>query len=105
MRYDKWKLVFAEQRAHGFKVWQQPFVNLRLPKLFDLRADPFERADHETIGYSKWRLERVFLLVPAQAFVGKWLQSFKDFPPRQKPGSFSIGDAMKKLQEGSNPSP
>ena len=105
LRYNRWKLVFAEQRAHSFAVWEEPFVNLRVPKLFDLRADPFERADHETIGYSKWRFDRVFLLLPAQVFVGKYISSFKEFPPRMKPGSFSIGDAMKKLTDGANPSP
>jgi arylsulfatase len=100
LRYNDWKAVFAEQRAESFDVWQEPFVDLRVPKLFNLRADPFERADHEGIGYEQWRLERVFLLVPAQAFVAKWLQSFKEFPPRQKPASFSIDQVMEKL---SNP--
>ena len=62
LRYNKWKLVFMEQRSHGFDVWQDPMVTLRVPKLFDLRADPFERADHEGIGYDRWRIDRVFLL-------------------------------------------
>ena len=100
LRYNQWKLVFAEQRAHGMDVWQEPFVDLRLPKLFNLRSDPFERADHEGLGYTQWRIDRVFLLVPAQAFVVNWLQSFKEFPPRQKPASFSIDQVMQKLQEG-----
>jgi arylsulfatase A-like enzyme len=99
LRYDQWKLVFMEQRAHGYEVWQEPLVTLRLPKLFTLRGDPFERADHEGIDYPKWRLERAFLLVPAQAFVGQWLQSFKEFPPRQKPASFSLDQVMAKLSE------
>ncbi len=60
LRYHQWKLVFAEQRAHGFDVWQEPFVTLRLPKLFNLRSDPFEQADHIGIGYNQWRIERVF---------------------------------------------
>ncbi len=104
LRYDQWKLVFMEQRSHGFDVWQDPMVTLRVPKLFSLRADPFERADHEGMGYGRWRIDRVYALVPAQVFVGQWLQSFKEFPPRQKPGSFSIGDAMEKLtaSSGSN---
>ena len=97
LRYDQWKIVFLEQRAHGFDVWQEPFVELRLPKLFTLRADPFERADHEGIDYQRWRLERAFVLVPAQAFVGNWLQSFATFPPRQKPGSFSLSEVMNQL--------
>jgi len=70
LRYNNWKLVFQEQRAHGFDVWEEPFVTLRVPKLFNLRMDPFERADHEGMEYSKWRIDRVFLLVPAQAYVG-----------------------------------
>jgi arylsulfatase len=100
LRYLQWKAVFAEQRAHSLDVWQEPFVDLRLPKLFNLRPDPFERADHEGIDYDHWRIDRVFLLVPAQAYVASWLQSFKDFPPRQKPASFSIDQVMQKLQEG-----
>jgi arylsulfatase A-like enzyme len=101
LRYDRWKLAFMEQRAHGFDVWQEPLVTLRVPKLFDLRADPFERADHEGLGYGQWRLDRIFLLVPAQAFVGQWIQSFRDFPPRQKPGTFSLQQVMEKLSQPS----
>jgi arylsulfatase len=100
LRYNKWKVVFAEQRAEGLEVWQEPFTQLRLPKIFDLRADPFERADHEAIGYARWRIDRTFLLVPAQAFVGKFLKTFKEYPPRQKPGSFSLDQVMDKLQTG-----
>jgi arylsulfatase len=100
LRYNKWKIVFAEQRAEGFDVWQEPFTQLRLPKIFDLRADPFERADHETIGYSRWRADRTYLLVPAQALVGNFLKTFKEYPPRQKPGSFSIDQVLEKLQTG-----
>jgi arylsulfatase A-like enzyme len=99
LRYNRWKLVFAEQRAHGFDVWQEPFVNLRLPALYDLRADPFERASHESIGYPMWRIERAFLLVPAQAYVATWLASFREFPPRQKPASFSLEQVMEKISE------
>jgi arylsulfatase len=88
-----------EQRAHGFDVWQEPMVTLRLPKLFNLRSDPFERADHEGMGYQRWRIDRAFVLVPAQTYVVSWLQSFRDFPPRQKPGSFNLGDAMEKLSK------
>ena len=102
LRYNRWKIVFMEQRGHGFEVWQEPLVTLRLPKLFCLRTDPFERADHEAIGYSKWRLDRVFVMVPAQAFVAQHLASYKEFPPRQKPGSFALDDVLSKLQESSN---
>jgi len=99
LRYNRWKLVFSEQRGHGFGVWEEPFVDLRVPALYDLRSDPFERANHEAIGYSIWRIERVFLLVPAQVFVANWLASFKEFPPRQKPASFSLDQVMQKLTE------
>ncbi len=105
LRYDQWKLVFAEQRAHGYEVWQDPFIPLRLPKLFNLRSDPFERADHEAIDYPRWRLERAFLLVPAQQYVAKFLATFKEFPPSQEVGSFSLDRVLETLQSapaGSN---
>jgi arylsulfatase len=101
LRYDNWKMVFLEQRGHGFDVWQEPFVALRLPKLFNLRTDPFERADHEGMGYPQWRIDRAFLIAPASAYVAQWLQSFKDFPPRQKPGSFNLDRVMESVQQGS----
>ena len=99
LRYDQWKVHFLEQRGHGFDVWQEPFVELRLPKLVSVRSDPFERAHHEGMGYQKWRMERAFVLVPAQSFVANWLSSFEEFPPRQKPGSFSLSQVMDKLVE------
>ena len=68
LRYNQWKLVFAEQRAHDYTVWQEPFVTLRLPKLFNLRTDPFEEADHIAMDYGHWRFDRIFLLVPAQEY-------------------------------------
>ena len=98
LRYNEWKIVFAEQRAIGLDVWQDPFVLLRFPKLFNIRSDPFETADHESISYPKWRIEHAFLLVPAQQYIGQFLASFKEFPPSQKPGSFSIDDVVKALQ-------
>ena len=98
LRYDQWKIVFAEQRAHGLDVWQDPLVTLRFPKLFNLRTDPFETADHEGIDYGRWRVDHAFVLVPAQPYVGQFLATFKDFPPSQKPGSFSLDDALQSLQ-------
>jgi arylsulfatase len=98
MRYQQWKVVFLEQRAEAFTVWSEPQVKLRLPLIFNLRADPFEKAQHESIYYADWLAHRGFVLVPAQAFVGRWISSFKDFPPRQKPASFSIDEVMKKLE-------
>jgi arylsulfatase len=98
LRYENWKLVFAEQRAHGFDVWQEPFVTLRLPKLFNLRTDPFEEADHVAMDYGHWRIDRVFLLVPAQEYVAKFIATFKEFPPSQNVGSFSLDQVLEKLQ-------
>ncbi len=105
LRYDQWKLVFAEQRSHGFDVWQEPFVTLRLPKLFNLRTDPFEEADHIAGDYDRWRIDRIFLLVPAQEYVGQFLSTFREFPPSQKVGSFSLDQVMEMLSSppaGSN---
>jgi len=101
VRYDQWKLVFLEQRSEGLNVWQDPLVTLRFPKLFDLRTDPFERADRDAGDYARWRVERAFVLVPAQAFVGQHLKTYVEFPPRQKPGSFSLDQVLEKLHEGS----
>ena len=97
LRYNQWKICFLEQRAHGIDVWQEPFVKLRLPKLFNLRSDPFERADHEAIDYGRWRAERMFAFAPAAAYVSRWLESFREFPPRQKPGSFSLDRVMEAV--------
>jgi len=100
LRYNQWKVVFAEQRAHGFDVWQEPFVTLRVPKLFNLRSDPFETADHESMDYERWRIEHLFVLVPAQQYVGQFLGTFKAFPPRQKAGSFALDQVLESLQTG-----
>jgi arylsulfatase len=97
LRYDKWKLLFMEQRAHGFDVWEEPFITLRVPKLIDLHADPFERGPEEGIDYSHWRLDHVFLILPGVGYVGQWLQSFAQFPPRQKPASFNLNEVMQKI--------
>ena len=82
----------------------QPFVPLRAPKLFNLRCDPFERAEHEAGDYVKWFVEHIFVLVPAQAMVGQFLATFREYPPRQKPGSFSVDQALEKMmnQKGNN---
>ena len=97
LRYDQYKAVFMEQNAHGLEVWIQPLVPLRAPKLFNLRSDPFERAEEEAGDYDKWFIEHVFVMVPAQAIVGRYLQTFREFPPRQRPGSFSVGEALQML--------
>jgi arylsulfatase len=100
LRYDQWKLVFAEQRAESFGVWEEPFVTLRIPKLFNLRSDPFEKGDQVGMDYTHWRLDRVFLLVPAQQYIGQFLSTFKEFPPSQKVGSFSLDQVMEMLSKG-----
>jgi len=100
LRYDQWKIVFQEQRGHGFEVWGEPFVPLRLPKIFNLRTDPFEEADHVAMDYNHWMIDRAFLLVPAQEYVAKFLSTFKEFPPSQKVGSFSLDNVLEKLSSG-----
>jgi len=102
LRYDNWKVTFLEQQADGMNVWQQPFVQLRAPLLVNLRMDPFERAQHENaMGYQRWYLDHMFAIAPASAYVGQWLQSFKDFPPRQKPASFNLDRVMETLTKSS----
>jgi arylsulfatase len=99
MRFRNWKLVFLEQRATGtLRVWSEPFTSLRLPKIFDLRADPYEQADITSNTYYDWLLDHAFLLVPAQEYVGKFLATFAEYPPRQKPASFNLDEVMEKLQ-------
>jgi arylsulfatase len=102
LRFKQWKLVFQEQRAHGLDVWAEPFIELRMPKLFNLRTDPFEEADHVAMDYDHWRIDRAFLFVPAQEYVGQFLSTFKEFPPSQRVGSFSLDQVMKQLTEGRN---
>ena len=102
LRYNNYKVVFAEQRAHGSDVWEEPFVFLRMPKLFNLRSDPFEEADQIGMGYTKWRFDHLFLLLPAVDIVGQFLSTFKEFPPRQTPASFTIDQVMEKLKPPSN---
>jgi arylsulfatase len=98
MRYDRFKVTFLKQNAHGLEVWLKPFEVLRAPVLADMRADPFERAEEENaMGYQRWYVERMFAIAPAAAYVGNWLQSFEDFPPRQKPGSFNLDRVMEQL--------
>ncbi|MDW2458195.1 arylsulfatase, partial [Vibrio sp. 1249-1] len=91
LRYNKWKLVFMEQRAKGtLRIWAEPFTKLRVPKIFNLRMDPYEVADVTSNTYYDWMLDRAYMLVPAQAYVGRFLETFKEFPPRQKAASFSL---------------
>jgi arylsulfatase len=102
LRYRDWKAVFMEQRVEGtFRIWAEPLTTLRVPKIFNLRRDPFERADTTSNTYYDWELDHVFLLVPAQAYVAKFLATFKDYPPRQRAASFGVDQVLEKLKRGS----
>jgi arylsulfatase A-like enzyme len=99
LRYDNWKVVFMEQRTRGtLEVWMDPFVPLRVPKLFNLRTDPYERADITSNTYFEWILENDYIILAASSIVEEFLRTFKDFPPRQKAASFTIDQAMEKMQ-------
>jgi arylsulfatase len=98
LRYDQWKLVFAEQQAHGAAVWRQPFTTLRAPKIFNLRSDPFEIGDVEGMDRNRWWVEHIFLLVPAQQYVAQFIGTFREFPPSQKAGTFSLDAVLQALQ-------
>jgi arylsulfatase len=101
LRYDDWKLIFMEQKVAGtFRVWQEPFVPLRIPHIENLRRDPYERALITSNSYYEWLLDRAYLLVPAQAYVAKFIETFKEYPPRQKAASFSLDQVMQKLETG-----
>ncbi|ODS00360.1 arylsulfatase [Methyloceanibacter methanicus] len=98
LRYNDWKLTFLEQPEEGVRVWIHPFEELRSPLLTNLRMDPFERAFQENaMGFQRWYLEHMFAIAPAAAYVGNWLQSFREFPPRQKPGSFNLDRVMEAV--------
>ncbi len=98
LRYDDWKILFMEQPVPGtLRVWQQPFVPMRIPFIYNLRRDPYERATITSNTYYDWLLDRAYLLVPAQAYVGRFLSTFKEYPPRQKPASFSLDRVMEAL--------
>ena len=98
IRYDNFKIAFLEQRARGtLQIWAEPMIPLRLPKIFNLRTDPYEFADITSNTYWDWIFDHVFVLVPAQALVGEFLETLKEFPPRQKAASFSIDQVVEKL--------
>jgi len=99
LRYQDWKLVFMEQKSPGtFRVWMEPFTPLRVPLIFNLRRDPYEFAPITSNTYYDWLLDRAFLVVPAQAYVGGFLKTFKEYPPRMTPASFSLDKVMEKMQ-------
>ena len=99
LRYADWKLVFMEQREVGtFALWANPFTPLRVPLMFNLRRDPYERAQITSNTYYDWVMDHVFFMVPAQSYVSQFLATFKEFPPRQKAASFSLDQVLKKLE-------
>ncbi|MGF1488840.1 MAG: arylsulfatase [Prochloraceae cyanobacterium] len=100
LRYDNWKIHFAQQREAGtLALWGEPFVKTRFPWLYNLRTDPYERASITSNTYWDWYINHVFLLLPAQSYVGEFLSTFKEFPPRQKAASFTIDDAKESLEQ------
>ena len=102
VRIRDWKIVFYEQRAKAMMVWAEPFVELRVPKIFNLRRDPFERADENSNTYWDWALDHLFALYPAQALAAEQIKSFIEFPPRQKPASFNLERVLEKMQEATD---
>jgi arylsulfatase len=101
LRYDRWKLVFMEQRSSKFGVWMEPFVELRIPLVFDLRMDPFERAQHNANSYYEWMEAMIqWAGAPGKDIAGKMIMSFMEFPPRQKPSSFNLDDVLRKMSAG-----
>ena len=99
-RYDDWKVVFLENRGQAFGVWQEPFTELRVPAVFNLRRDPFEKAQHNANIYFDWLLDRAFVIVPIQALASRFLQTMQDYPPSQTPGSFNLSAIEEKLKAG-----
>ena len=101
MRFDNWKIVFLEQRAPGtLRVWSEPYIELRVPKIFNLRTDPFERADITSNTYYDWMISHAYMLIPAQMYVAQMLQTLQEFPARQEPASFSVDKVLEKLNAG-----
>ncbi len=99
LRFDNWKLVFLEQQVQGtLRIWAEPFVELRVPKIFNLRTDPYERADITSNTYYDWLLDHAFLMIPAQSYVANMMSTLIEFPPAQEPASFSLDKVMEKLK-------
>jgi arylsulfatase len=99
MRYQRWKVVFQENRGVAFGVWREPFVSLRVPKLFDLRMDPYERADTSSNTYNDWFIRRVYLLVPAQSMARQFYETFREFPPRQRADAFNLDAVLRQMED------
>jgi arylsulfatase len=104
LRYNDWKMIFLEQPTKGtFRIWMDPWVPLRIPLITNLRRDPYERAHETSNTYYDWMIDRVYLLVPAQQYVGRFLETFAEYPPRMRAASFSIDQVMEKMQETGGP--
>ena len=98
LRFDHWKVVFLEQRAPGtMRLWAEPFVPLRVPKLFNLRTDPYERADVTSNTYYEWLIRHIYIVLAASALVQEFLATFQEFPPRQKAPSFTIDQVLERM--------
>ena len=102
-RWQDWKVVFLENRGQAFGVWREPFVELRVPLLFNLRRDPFEKAQHNSNTYNDWFLDRVFVIVPLQALAARFLQTMTEYPPSQTPGSFNLTAVQKQIERATAP--
>ncbi|MCA8884326.1 MAG: arylsulfatase, partial [Rhodobacteraceae bacterium] len=101
LRFNDWKIIFLEQKAYTtLRAWMEPFTELRVPLIFNLRRDPYERSYRTSNTYYDWMIDRAYMLVPAQAYVAQFLTTFQEYPPRQKAASFSLEKVMSKL---SNP--
>ncbi len=100
LRYGDWKLIFMQQKTEEtLRIWMDPFVPLRIPMIINLRRDPYERGMKTSNTYLDWMIDRAFLLVPAQTYVGRFLQTFRDYPPRMEAPSFSIDQVMAQLKQ------
>ena len=98
IRYSDWKVVFLENRGEAFEVWREPFTELRVPLLFNLRRDPFEKAQHNASVYNDWFIDHAFVVVPLQQIAGRFLMSMKEYPPSQTPGSFNLDKIQKQIE-------
>jgi arylsulfatase len=100
LRFGNWKFHFMQQRGHGLEVWEEPLVRTRVPTFFNLRSNPFEvDAKDANVFFNKEKADRIFLILPAVALVSEFLKTFEEFPPRQRPASFSIDQALEKARE------
>jgi hypothetical protein len=98
LRGCDWKAIYLENRAEQLQVWREPLVHLRLPLLFNLRRDPFEKSQHNSNTYHDWMIDRAFVLVPLQAVASEFLMSLKEYPPSQTPGDWSLDSLERQIK-------